>query len=219
MLQQEPEAIVEGRTLNIGIGTRIQFQFGKKGQEFKVAGVMVGMVPDEFLIIRVPAIPGILSRLNEEISIVARYVYAGNVYGFSSTMLTCIHRPALLVFLAYPATVETINLRKNERIECRFPVMLKTDPGGYKAVIVDISLGGCRICIDNEATEPSSFDVDQMIGLSFHLAGIAEEQTINGRVKNIRKDGQLSELGIQFDKENKVVLNNVKVYIDSFATL
>lgn len=219
MLQKAHEAVVGSRTFDIVIGTRIQLQFGRKGQEFKAAGVLVGMIPHEFLIIRIPTIPGILGRLDEDALIIARYVYAGNVYGFSSTMLFYIHKPALLVFVTCPATVETVNLRKTHRIECRFPAMLKTDLGDYKAVMVDMSLGGCRICIDNGATESSSFNVNRMIGLSFYLAGIAKEQVINGKVKNLKKDDQLSEMGIQFDQENKAVLNDVKLYIDSFATL
>ena len=78
---------VGGRALNIGIGTRMQFQLGGKGQEFKAAGVLAGMISDKYLMIRVPAIPGILSRLQEDDLIVVRYVYAGNVYGFNSTIV------------------------------------------------------------------------------------------------------------------------------------
>lgn len=215
MLEKASEALVGGRALNIGIGTRMQFQLGEKGQEFKAAGFLAGMISDEYLMIRVPAIPGILSRLNEGDPIVVRYVYAGNVYGFNSTILNYVQKPALIVFLAYPAAVETVNLRKAQRVECLFPATVNTDRGDHKAIIVDISEGGCRICLDHGASESSSFDIDQTIGLSFHLAGVVEEQVINGKIRVLKKDAQLSEMGIQFDQENEAVLNNVKQYMET----
>src|SRR5208283_1999757 len=215
MLEKASEAVVGGRALNIGIGTRMQFQLGEKGQEFKAAGFLAGMISDEYLMIRVPAIPGILSRLNEGDPIVVRYVYAGNVYGFNSTILNYVQKPALIVFLAYPAAVETVNLRKAQRVECLFTATVNTDRGDYKAVIVDINEGGCRVCLDHGASESSSFDIDQTIGLSFHLAGVVEEQVINGKIRVLKKDAQLSEMGIQFDQENEAVLNNVKQYIET----
>ena len=215
MLDKFSKPVVENRALNIGIGTRMQFQLGEKGQEFKAAGFLAGMISDEYLMIRVPAIPGILSRLNENDLIVVRYVYAGNVYGFNSTISNYIQKPALIVFLPYPAAVEIVNLRKAQRVECLFPATVKTDKGDYKAVIVDISQGGCRICLDHGASQSSLFDIDQMIRLSFHLPGMAEEQVIESRIRVLKKDAQLSEMGIKFNEEDKDVLNNVKQYIET----
>ncbi len=203
MLKEANEGILEGRTLNIGLGAKLQFQLGIKGLEFKATGVLVGMVPDEYLIIRVPAIPGILGRLDEGNSIIVRYVYAGNVYGFASTVLTCIQKPALMCFLTYPSAVEAVNLRRVQRMDCLLPASVKTDRGEHKAVIVDISLGGCRICLDNDAVESSFFDVGQTIGISFHLTCTAEEQVINGKIKNLKRDSKFSEMGVQFDQESE----------------
>lgn len=217
MLQEGYGAVVWGQMLNIGIGTQLQFQLGTEARKFKATGILVGMVPDEYLLIRVPAIPGILSRLIEGNTIVVRYIYAGNVYGFASKVQSYIQKPALIVFLTYPAAVESMNLRKTQRIECRFPATVKTDHGEYKAVIIDISLGGCRVCFEVVAGESSSMDTDQTVTVSFYLAAIAEKQVIRGRVQNLKKDGQLFEMGIRFDQKNDAVLNNVKHYIDSFA--
>lgn len=219
MSEEVTEGILERRTLSIGIGTRMQFQLGMKKEEFKAAGILAGMIPDEFLMVRVPPIPGILSRLEDGSPVVVRYVHAGSVYGFTSTVLTCIQKPALIVFLAYPAAVESMNLRKAKRLECVFPARAKTDDDEFKAVMLDISPEGCRICRDHAAGEFSSADVDQTITLSFHLPGVSEEQVINGRIRNLKKDGKVSEIGIQFDQGDEAVLNNVKLYVDSFAGL
>ena len=55
--------------------------------------------------------------------------------------------------------------------------------------------------------------------LPFHLTGIAEEQVIKGKIKNLKKDRSFSEIGVQFDQENEAVLKSVKKYIESFAKL
>jgi c-di-GMP-binding flagellar brake protein YcgR len=219
MLQQVTEQILQGRILSIGIGTTLQFQLGRKGQELKAAGVLVGMSSDEYMMIRVPAIPGILSRLCEGDPIVVRYVYAGNVYGFTSTILTCIQKPALIVFIAYPASVESMNLRKARRMQCLFPASVKRRGGDLKGLILDISLGGCKICVDTDWSESSSMDVDETIEISFLLTGTTEEQVINGKIQNMKKDDKHTEMGIQFDHENGAVLDNVKLYMDQFAKL
>jgi c-di-GMP-binding flagellar brake protein YcgR len=218
MTEKTSEEIVQSRLLSIGIGTRMQFQLGTNEGKFKAAGIMVGMIPDEYLMIRVPAIPGILGRLNEGDPIVVRYVFAGNIYGFSTTIVTSINKPALMVFLAYPHAVETLNLRKARRIQCGFPATVKTESGDLKAVMGDISLGGCRVCLDNDTSAATAFDVGQTVSLSFHLAGVAEEQAIDGKVKNIKVDAQSFEMGVQFDQENEAVLQNVRQYVDSLAT-
>lgn len=48
MLEKASEAVVGGRALSIGIGTRMQFQLGGKGHEFKAAVVLAGIISDEY---------------------------------------------------------------------------------------------------------------------------------------------------------------------------
>jgi c-di-GMP-binding flagellar brake protein YcgR len=219
MLQQATDC-GQGRILNIGFGTTLQFQLGRKGHELRAAGVLIGISPDEYLIFRAPAIPGILSRLCEAEPIIVRYVYAGNVYGFTSTILTCIQKPALIVFVAYPFSVESMNLRKARRMQCLFPAAIKKQDGDdIKCLILDISVGGCKICIENESNESFPMDLDQTVRVSFLLTGTPEEQIINGRIQNMKKDDKHTQVGVQFDPENKPVLNNVKLYMDRLANL
>jgi len=51
------------------------------------------------------------------------------------------------------------------------------------------------------------------------LTRTAEEQVINGKIKNLKRDSKFSEMGVQFDQENEAVLNSVRLYIESFAKL
>jgi c-di-GMP-binding flagellar brake protein YcgR len=218
MIQKASEALIGSGTLNIGIGIPVQFQLGGTGNRLRATGVVAGMTPEEHLLIRIPTIPGILSRLNEGDSIVVRYVYDGNVYGFSSTIVTFINRPVLIAFLAYPDTVEKLNLREAKRIPCCLPATVRTDGSDYKAVIVDISLGGSRVCLEEGVSDSSSLAIDQTVDMSFHLVGVAEEQVIGCRIKNVKKDAQFFELGFQFDQQNEAVLKNVKEYLENMIS-
>jgi hypothetical protein len=112
-----------------------------------------------------------------------------------------------------------MNLRKARRMECLFPATVKVQGLGHKAVILDISLSGCRICLDGESGEASSIDIDKIIELSFLLSGMTEEQVISGKIQYMKKDDRHTEAGVQFDPENVTVLGNVKLYMDRFPKL
>ncbi len=218
-LQEVTEKILKDRTLNIGVGTRLQTQFGKKGNELKTVGALVGVVSDECLLIRVPTIPGILEKLHEGSPIVVRYVYAGNVYGFTSTIMAYTRKPTLIVFIKYPTSIESMNLRQTQRLDCLLPATVKIGMNIYKGVILDISINGCRIYIEYATGDSPPVDINRTVEISFHLTGMAEEQAINGIIQNLRKNSKLAEMGLQFDKDNESVLNNVKLYMSSFSEL
>ena len=218
-LHEVQAQIFKGRMLSIGLGTRLQTQLGKKGDELKVASILVGIVPDEYFMIRIPAVPGVLSKLFEGAPITVRYVYAGNVYGFSSTVLSYTGKPALIVFMSYPTSVEMLNLRKAQRLECLLPAAIRISDKEFKGVILDISVGGCRVYTEYDESDYVDFDIEKEIQLSFQLAGTAEDQVIGGRVQNVKKDNKLAELGIRFDQENTEILEKVKEYIDNFFKL
>lgn len=218
-MKKVTDEILQGRILSIGLGTNLQFQVGSKGQEFKAAGALVGMISDEYLMVRVPAIPGILNRLNEGEPVTIRYVYAGNVYGFTSRVAAFVQKPALIAFIDYPVSVESMNLRKARRMECLFPAKITAEEIEHKGVILDISLGGCRIWIDNETGVSPAIDVGRTVGIRFLLTGMTEDQVIDCKIQNIKKDDRHVEMGLQFDRENLTVINNVKLYMDRFAKL
>ncbi|MHC1726651.1 MAG: flagellar brake protein [Syntrophobacteraceae bacterium] len=219
MLQEVREQILRGRLMSIGMGTRLHARFGNKDDEFKIASTLVGIVSKEYLIIRVPAIPGILSKLTEGAPVTIRYIYDGNVYGFNSTILAYTHKPALIAFMAYPTSIEIMNLRKAQRLECLLPAKMKVLEKAFTGVILDISAGGCRLYIEYGPVESPSVDVEQEVELSFHLAGRAEEQIVACRVQNLKKDSMLAEIGLQFGQDNQEILDNVKTYIDNFFKL
>lgn len=113
------EEVLRGKILNIGLGTRLQVQLS--GMEGQFRSNLVGMEPERYLIVQVPMMTGILNKLQEGNRATVRYLYSGYIYGFSSTVMHFSTKPAPLLFLAYPKTVEIIELRKSKRVDCFFP--------------------------------------------------------------------------------------------------
>ena len=201
--------------MNIGMGTRMQLHLKEETLEIKAVCDLAGMIPHEFLIVRVPPVPGISTRLLEGESVVVRYIYEGKVYGFKSSLLTLIHKPALIAFLSYPPAVEIVNLRKVRRVECRLSATITSEGCNYKAVMTDISYQGCRIFIEYGPDGPLSFDVGQSVGLSFHLPGTPGGQVVNGAIRNLKKDVQHCEMGLQFIEADEAAQEDVRIYIGS----
>lgn len=205
--------------LSIGMGTKLHAQFGVRGDDLKITTVLVGIVPEEYLIIRVPAIPGILNKLADGSPIIIRYIYDGNIYGFNSTILAYTHKPSLIAFMAYPTSIEIMNLRKSQRLECLLPAKIKTLEKTFTGVILDISSGGCRLYIEYGPGDSPAVDVEQDVELSFQLTGKAEEQLVACKIQNLKKDSMLAEIGLQFNPEHRETLDNVNTYIDNFFKL
>jgi hypothetical protein len=223
--QEITEEILKGRMLSIVLGTRLQVQMGELGESMKIAGILVGIIPEVCLIIQVPAIPGILDKLGEGSPVTVRYIYAGNVYGFASTVRAYAHKPTLVVYLAYPTSVEIISMRKAKRVECLLPAELRI-PGrdfngviSFQGVILDISKAGCRLYIEYDPVEPPVIDVGKGMEVRFQLPGTSEEQIISAKIQNLKKDNKLAELGLEFDQSKTEVIDNIVTYIDNFFKL
>ena len=64
---------------------------------------------------------------------------------------------------------------------------------------MDISAGGCRFYIEYNHGDPPVIDVGHGIEVRFQLIGNSEEQVISGKIRNLKKDNNLAEIGLEFD--------------------
>ena len=100
-----------------GINLRIQL----RGARDTWNGTVVGMVEGRYLIAEVPPIPGLWVKLHQMNNIIVRNLYDGKAYGFYSTLMAALNEPFRLAFLSYPEKIETVNLRKFQRVPCLIP--------------------------------------------------------------------------------------------------
>jgi c-di-GMP-binding flagellar brake protein YcgR len=214
-LEKVQENLLRGKILNIGLGTQLQVQLAGMDSQFK--SIMIGMSPEEYLLIKLPMMPGILSKLYQGNRVIIRYVYSGSVYGFSSTVLHFITKPSPLLFLIYPKIIEILELRDSKRVDCFFPGRIKIQEKDFQGMIVDISTGGCRFSIDASGdVKVPQMEVGAAIDLSFQLIGSQQPLAALGKVRTISRGQGEVVVGIQFEALDLEILESIQDLVKSF---
>ncbi len=206
------------KRVNIGLGSEMVIQ--PHGEEFRMKAILVGMEPGEYFILRVPSHARVQKIFREKARIVVRYLHSGTVYGFRSIVLGHVLHPLRLMITSYPRKVETLDLRKNPRIECFLPAEAKTGTGRYSGVILDLSLGGCKFMArqaDRDAV--SRIALNAPVAVMAQLFGDKRPELMTGFVRNIKVDEGKAELGIQFVNLNPETRQSVQNFIEGIMDI
>jgi c-di-GMP-binding flagellar brake protein YcgR len=108
---------------------------------------LIGVDPGQFLIVKTPPIAEIATQLYEKNHIVVRYFSSGWVHAFRCTLLSMIKEPTRLSILSYPESIEKINIRKHDRVDCNIPAEAMIGSSRYGGIIGNISAGGLSLSI------------------------------------------------------------------------
>ncbi|MFO8032068.1 MAG: flagellar brake protein [Desulfohalobiaceae bacterium] len=206
--------------LQLAVGDRFLIYFS--GETSNIRTEVLGYSSENFIIISAPLIPGIRQKALDKRSVIVRYFSDGIVYGFESSLINYLNKPEPLLFITYPDNIEVMELRKNKRVNCNMPakVYLQDDP--YQGLIVDISLEGCRIFIDElKNSEISKIEKEESIYLDlFPLTG-EENIQAKGIIKNINAQKSSLFLGIQFDSQTESLkpISDYLAYVENLLNI
>ena len=205
------------KRISIELGTQLEIEIEGVPTRFKSS--LVGVEPDEYLIIKEPeaALYEILrNKLFRGNQIVVRYLCKGTLFGFQSQLVQVTSTPIRLLFVEYPKTIEVYDLRSHERIDCFFPAKIKIKDEEKNGAILDISEGGCRCVIkSSEGEKLPSVQIDERITLRCQFPGTESEQVVSGEVRNVGMDKQKAVLGIQFHEIAPGLQNIIAQYIST----
>lgn len=180
--------------LFIELGTSLLIETGKKNKA--LSGKLIGMKVGSYVIVDVSGAEQDISALPKEEKVQVRYVNQDDIFNFSSRILMTLDQPDNLIFLHYPDTVESCNIRSNKRVDCFMQIHVKSAGRRDPAVITNISAKGCLCSMDRfPSWETIS---NQKIELVFPY-GDQELLTLPGEVKSTRIKGTQIKLGIEFD--------------------
>lgn len=187
-----------GQDLNIGPGSRLILQ--PAGTNRQLATEFVGMVKDKCLITLLPGAD--LHYLVPEALLTVKCVQGGHhVSAFRTNVRGTATRPVGLLFLEMPSSVESIDLRQADRVHCFLPASTFIEGGSCPGLILDLSVGGCRLVVDRSSRHPPlRVKTDSEIVASFRLFDENVAVLAAGVVRNLRKAGDSVSLGIQFSK-------------------
>jgi c-di-GMP-binding flagellar brake protein YcgR len=195
------------------LGTELILQI--EGNDAQLRSSLVGMERDKYLIIRIPKAPGLepLELIDKPIK--AIFLYDGTIFAFISTILVSIVSPSPLFFISCPETMQRHELRKNLRMDCSIPVVIRNkDKTEQKSIMTDLSASGCRVTISNNSQEGAEFKVDDMVEVTCDMLGIDQDGPVRGSIKNLAQDRKRMHLGIQFETDNAPALERIQIYVN-----
>ncbi len=186
-----------GGRLNVAIGNDVVIRLSQREGDFKTK--LVGLYPFDFIILKLPPVPGLKDKLIKGSDVIVRYLNHGVVYGFNAQVLAFTSNPCLMVFLSYPQQYETLSLRKCLRIQCLIPCKVYTEHGEYNGYIIDLGEGGCRINFAaKEAGELPELETGSDVYLDFTLCGHQKLFVIKGLLRHVLEGVEKFSLGIEF---------------------
>jgi len=210
---------IDGMAMPAVFATRMLVTPAGEAQGFRT--ILSGMERGRFLMLQLPRLPGLSGQLYSERAVKVRYVHEGQVYGFQSTVLHHTVAPFRLLFLAYPRTIERLNLRHDQRVECFIPAGLEM-PGSiapaFRAMLTNISTSGCRAALDATGQRLPGFEVGCMVRLGFKVVGTDLDLDLDCQVRSVDADGARVFLGLNFTGLDEEGLAAVEGYVDSVSS-
>jgi c-di-GMP-binding flagellar brake protein YcgR len=218
--EKKPEDIGSVNQKDLGVEWGMPLMIRFKGFNESHKGTLVGMDRGHYLICSVAQIRGIWINVHKENHVVVRYLHKGVVYGFRCSMISLIEEPIPLMLLSYPEEIETVALRKHDRITCLIPAAVQVDSELYKGAILDLSLGGCSF-VFTVSPESESSHVQRGIDavLSVQIPGSQKERTMELGIVNVRREGHKITMGSQFKNLDTDASNVIESYIQTMAAL
>ncbi len=188
-----------GQALDLPLGTRMLLNMA--GTKENLSSELVGLQHFEYLILKMPLVPGIRARLLNGEMVTLRYIAGGTIFGFKSQVLNHIVKPGFLLFVEYPDSMEQVDLRRHRRVNCLLPAAVHGRHGVHKCILLDLSEGGCKVSLELQREDPfRETAVDDMLVLQCGFFGSegAAQTSLSCLVKSISMDGSRVQLGLKF---------------------
>ena len=178
-----------------------------------------GFKQNQYVIIDHPIHNSLPVQLDEGIVCMVRFIEAGKACGFMSEVLGFARRPFPLVFLKYPESIESSNIRREERYPVRLNLAFSTDKESdnknerVKGEILNLSSSGCLL------SSPKSFSVETILYLviPFPEHGLAVD--LESEVKNCQKIEDINHMGLSFSDSLQPVHAKVNAYLENLKLL
>ena len=209
-----------GNRISLDIGAKIKLEFDK--MDTPLVSTMVGMIPNEYLIVTTPApISMVQSELNSESWIIVKYLHMGRLCMFRTQLLKAINDPHDLLFLDYPPAIHYHELRRAKRTSIFIPCTLHLLRGPeLYGVLIDLSALGCLCQIKAKGNaEIPPLDIETKIQLRCLLPGLKEDQELTAVVKNFRRSATETRIGLEFVGLQDYLKEVIEKYVYSVESI
>ncbi|WP_461210715.1 flagellar brake protein [Desulfocurvus sp. DL9XJH121] len=196
-------------------GTQLLVSLG--GLDERLKTVFVGLEKGRHFMFRTPRTAlgtNLYDHLYTGNRVVVRFLHYGHIWAFGSRIQAHVAKPHPLVFIDYPETVQTHNLRKEHRIDCFFPATLMQGETRWRGMIQDLSRAGCALTYDASA-RPVPPQVGDIVHLHCPLFKAVDQDQIRCDVRRV--EGGQDEpfrLGVTFADLPEPVETWIGDYVD-----
>ncbi|MDH3359544.1 MAG: flagellar brake protein [Desulfobulbaceae bacterium] len=196
----------------IPVGAEVVIQATEQGLRFNTT--FIGLIKGRYLLVNRPeSQKNIALSANDQLAV--RYIAGNQVFGFISTLATITTNPFPIMFIDLPECYETLNLRKDDRIQCFQPAILYKESLEEKGKLTDISKSGCRIIINkqNDNSPFANLKANNEIFCSLQLPDIENNLYTKGIIRVSESLKTKTKLGIQFLNPEKDVQDAIARYV------
>ncbi len=192
--------------LQIGLVLKLEIEDVSMPLESTLVGV-----DNNLIIIKTPSPYQLIEhKLTKGRDVVVRYIFDGTIFAFQTKLFDSLLRPARLLFLEYPKIIQKNELRNQKRSSCFIPAIIHQDDEHNKGALLDLTKEGCRYKLTNaENHEFLNFRMDDEVSLRCKFPGVKEPVLITGIIKNIHKNRNEIDLGINFHKNTTKVSKKI----------
>ncbi len=188
-------------TMNLQVGTRLQFITHRRVKPVQHFSSLVGYVKDEYIILKIPMENGAPIALTEGERLTIRVFSGVKVCSFACTVERVFARPLFYVHVSFPTSVQGTSLRTAMRVKVDLPAQLAGSGGSQACNIVNLSVTGALI--QSKRRLPQD---DDTLTLQFVLKAPPDDQEVKvntrASIRNVNVvqagDGEVFTYGVQF---------------------
>lgn len=205
------------RPMEIGSSLLLELSGDNRGYKTSIVGYKLS----EYIIIEMPKISGIESKIVNGGRVRGAMVSSGSVVHFECTIINSILKPIRLIFTTFPENIAHRNLRKDHRIECNMPSTIKllSSASAYAGIITNISSGGCRCFTRAISGGRSQSHLGSKVILVFALDQTGGQKAVCGEILRINPDSKGAFLSIRFCDNDESIIGEINEYVTKLAGL
>ncbi len=211
----DPKKIIRksGKQLDANVGDDCLIELQGVGGKFR--SLILGWELGKYFMLKLPAKLDMREYLYTGKLVIVRYLNTeGQISGFESAIQVPIFAPQRILFVDYPKTIETISLRRAERVDCFVPGMVYYGDFEIGGNLINISQNGCKFSVQEEdITRASEIKEEEVLLVMFSMLNSDLSFSLFGTLKkSITGDNRL-QWGIEFKEVPEEALEEIENYV------
>jgi c-di-GMP-binding flagellar brake protein YcgR len=139
---------------------------------------------------------------------VVRFIHMGLVYGYESMLMKQYSTPVSIWVMRYPDEIQTVNLRKSERMSTFIPASFDSGEGVITGAIVDISEGGGYFVAPGHA----AIQPGQTAQMDMALPNGEKITGYECKICTVKPNGSKVSFGINFNQLDTVNSQKIRAF-------